>query len=597
MRNIIIGICLAFLLASCQKEEQLDATFTMEVKGFVEEECYTFGEPQALYLWSSKSWADGNVSQVTYEVDPTLLEEYNQESGTSYKLLPDTCYWMENSNFNVDDEAVYAKFKVMYSPESIIASGGHYNELEYALPMRLLVNGVPMSKERGSVIVAFRVNEPILTIQRSGLVEQVYTFDPERVYELSMPFAVNYSNKEWINLTFEIDNEFVEEYNAENGTSYLPFPQDNPDYVTWIAEDGELERDVKKDSLTVYADMQGLESGKQYMLAMKLSSISSTKAKIDPENFRRYVIFAEIPKIEQSNWTVRTSSTQEGNAGMLADDDLSNFWVWSYSGNKLPENITYMLNDFNSLAVVRGIELHPRFWQGWLGPKDMEIYITTDSEHWEKVMDYTVNLNPDGTMQTEPYKIILPQAYECLGVRISITSHHSVGIGFHEIYMLGEITENPNPPVIIRNDILQESWSVTTSSSDGTNPGTVLNDYDYSKHWVWDWSKKNFPENITYTLLDQNQTATVDSIVLYPVGSGGWRGPKDMEIQIDKDGSGNWETVQTFVAPDLATFAWENGYSIVLDQSVACKSIRISISDFWSDGIAFREIVMYGKLE
>ena len=42
MRNIIIGICLAFLLASCQKEEQLDATFTMEVKGFVEEECYTF---------------------------------------------------------------------------------------------------------------------------------------------------------------------------------------------------------------------------------------------------------------------------------------------------------------------------------------------------------------------------------------------------------------------------------------------------------------------------------------------------------------------------------------------------------------------------
>ena len=37
-------------------------------------------------------------------------------------------------------------------------------------------------------------------------------------------------------LDFEIDNDFVEAYNAENGTEYLPFPQDNEDYVTWIAE-------------------------------------------------------------------------------------------------------------------------------------------------------------------------------------------------------------------------------------------------------------------------------------------------------------------------------------------------------------------------
>ena len=604
MRNILFGISLLVLLAACQKEESMEATFNMEVKGFVEEECYTFGEPQAVYLWSTKSWADGTVTNVEYQVDPTLLDEYNKEKGTAYQLLPDSCYWMEQKDFNIDDEARHARFKVMYSPESIIASGGHYDSLEFALPMRLIVNGVPAETERGSVIVAFRVYEPLLSIQRSGFVDSVKVFDGS-VYSLSMPFAVNYDNKEWINLTFEIDDEFVEEYNAENGTEYLPFPHDNPDYVTWVAEDGELERDVKKDSLMVYADMQAIQSGKQYMLAMKLSSISSTKAKIDPENFRRYVIFAEppvVPYISQSRWTVTTTSLASGSAAGLADNNVNgdvtnSFWVWNWSTKKFPENIDYKLTRLDSLAVVSEIELWARREStAWQGPKDMEIYVTRDGNTWDKVMDYHVELAEDGAVNTEPYRITFPSPIECVGVRIAITSMYSDGIGFNEIYMCGEMIPNPNAPEYF--DILQNVWTVTTSSAAEGN-GSVLNNNSRADRWLWNY-RGSLPEDITYTLKDQNQTATVDSIWLYPsIGTNaGWHGPKDMTIQIDKDGSGTWEDVTTFQAPDLGGDAkWESGYCIDLGQSVECKAIRIRITSYWSDGIAFSEIVMYGKVE
>lgn len=606
MRNIIIGICLAFLLASCQKEEQLDATFTMEVKGFVEEECYTFGEPQALYLWSSKSWADGNVSQVTYEVDPTLLEEYNQEAGTSYQLLPDTCYWMENSNFNVDDEAIYAKFKVMYSPESIIASGGHYGELEYALPMRLLVNGVPMGKERGSVIVAFRINEPLVTIERSGLVETVQVFDGS-VYELTMPFSTNYNNKEWVMLDFEIDNDFVEAYNAENGTEYLPFPQDNEDYVTWIADEGELERNVNLDSLAFFADMQSLESGKQYMLAVKLAGISTTKAKIDSENFRRYVIFAEPPKaatIPQTKWSV-VADAAAGTPAYLIDDNLATQWTWNYRKNPLcPQDIVFNLKRIDSLAVVQEIEVYGRDYSGWEGPKTLEVYTSLDGLVWEHAATHTVNkieAGPHGgNVDETPYTILLSEPKKCTSVKVTVTESYDDGVGFYEIYMKGKMEVNPDAPETF--DIPQEAWTVMTSSDDGSHKAININDYDRSTYWLWDWSSKRTPEDITFTLVNQNQTATVDSIGFYPfVGTNrGWKGPEKIEIQIDKDGSGNWETVvKEFTAPNLqGDSAWDTkSYSIILDEPVQCKAIRVRINSIYSDGVSYGEIVMFGELK
>ena len=592
MKNILISICLLFLLTvSCTDTEVLDSTFTLEVKGFVEEKCYTFGEEQPLYLWASKNWADNRLSEVTYEVAPEVLESYNATEGTSYQLLPESCYRFTQDSFSVDDESQLAKFKMMYSPEQIIAEGGSYGTIEYALPVRILVNGVPMEDRYGSVIVGFNVNKAVMSI--TNPLETTMLIDPAVSQEVAMTFEVNYDNIEWIQLGFTVNGDLVEEYNQAHGTSYLPFPMED---VSWLTEEFELEREVDVDSALFYADMINLDQTKRYLLAIRLDSVSTSKCQIDPEHNTRYVIFSN-PRIPQSKWRVSTKSTKEGAAANLVDDDPNTFWMWNYDNNDLPEDITFMLKDMSELAVIEKIQLFARQYNNsWAGPKDMEIYVTKDGDSWEKIKDYTVALGADGKVNTEGYYIEFDEPVECLGYRIRITSYYDNGIGFMEIYTEGSLIENPNPPAS-DGRIDQGAWTVTTSTTSSGSPAN-LNDYDEATFWLWKWSNYQLPGNITYTLTDQTQTATVEAIEVYAYNTGnpGWKGAQTIEVQVQTDGE-TWTTIQTYnVALKDDGMANTDGYKIELSEPVQCKAIRLSVTEVYSDGLAFGEIYINGEL-
>ena len=595
MKSLLINICLLLtIIVSCTDTEIMDSTFTLEVKGFVEEECYTFGEEQPLYLWASKNWADNQVSEVTYEVYPEALEAYNSSEGTSYKLLPESCYRIEQDSFSIDDETQYAKFRVMYSPEQIIAEGGSYNTVEYALPLRILVNGVPMEDRYGCVIVGFNVNKALISISNPR--ETSITIDNSVSQEIAMTFGVNYNNIEWVQLDFSINGELIDKYNQEHGTSYLPFPMEDLSYLT---EEFELEREVDVDSALFYADMAHLDQTQEYLLAIRLDNVSSTRCKIDPENNTRYVIFSN-PRIPQSYWDVKTSSNDGSHqAANLKDDDMNTYWLWNWSANTLPEQITYTLKDVNQLVTLERIELYPEeSGSTWGAGKDITVYVTQDLISWRKVKSYeAAESNPNG------FFIELDEPIECVGVRIDIENYHEGknGIAYKEIYIQGKLSENPNPPTVTK--LPQSSWTVTSSSKSsfaGDKPASAMNDdvIGASGFWVWDNNAKVLPEYITYTLSDQTQTATISMIEVIPfVGSNNWGGAKDITVEITTNGS-TWTPVQEYQAQLGANGrANESGYTIQLDSPVECKAIRLKITSIYDNaGVAFSEIYMWGKL-
>ena len=256
------------------------------------------------------------------------------------------------------------------------------------------------------------------------------------------------------------------------------------------------------------------------------------------------------------------------------------------------------------MAVVQEIEVYGRDYSGWEGPKTLEVYTSLDGLKWEHAATHTVNkieAGPHGgNVDETPYTILLSEPKKCTSVKVTVTESYDDGVGFYEIYMKGKMEVNPDAPETF--DIPQEAWTVMTSSDDGLHKAININDYDRSTYWLWDWSSKRTPEDITFTLVNQNQTATVDSIGFYPfVGTNkGWKGPEKIEIQIDKDGSGTWETVvKEFTAPNLqGDSAWDKkSYSIILDKPVQCKAIRVRINSIYSDGVSYGEIVMVGELK
>lgn len=77
-----------WVFASCSNDDVESSDVTLEVRDYVKETIYNFKEDQAVYLWATKSWADKGVSKVEYVVDASVLDNYNQEHGTTLKLLP-----------------------------------------------------------------------------------------------------------------------------------------------------------------------------------------------------------------------------------------------------------------------------------------------------------------------------------------------------------------------------------------------------------------------------------------------------------------------------------------------------------------------------
>lgn len=597
MKHFIKNIyLLLLLLASCTDTETMDSTFTLEVKGYAEEECFTFGEEQPLYLWASKNWADSKTSLVEYRIDPTVLEDYNSTEHTSYKLLPESCYRLIQDSFFVDDDAQFAKFKIMYTPEQIIAEGGQYGVVEYALPVRIYVDGVPMAERYGSVVVGFLVNKALLSLGNTKN-ETVYTIEPSKSQEIMVSFETTYDNLEWISLDFNIGGQLVSDYNAAHGTNYLEFPKED---VTYIATEFRLNREASVDSSAFYADMANLDPLKQYLLAVQVDSITSTKCKIDPENSIRYFLFYNT-RLPQSIWTVTTSSTlsYEGSVGALIDDEVSSssYWIWDYDKQQLPEDITFTLKDFNQLAVIEKFELFTRVdnW-GKKGPKTMKVSYTKDLETWTEAGTFSVPKKENGE-PLESYEFVLDKPVECIAIKLSITEMDDNGIWFSEIYTSGKLIDNPNPPQL--STIQQGNWKVeVTSSSDGS--GATLNNDNLTDYWLWGWwnfanlSESN-PENITYTLTDLNAKAVINKIEVhaYQGANPGWLGAKDIAVQISTDGGSSWKTIKNFVAPQLSG---DTTYEIELDESVECNAIRLSITSGYTEGIAFSEIIMHGEV-
>lgn len=437
MKIYIATLFVVLSLLACQDKEMEDATFRLEVRGYVEEECYTFGEEQTLYLWSSKAWADNKTSTVEYYVDPSVLDDYNAENGTALKLLPDSCYRMEQTNFDVDDDAVYARFKVRYLPEKIINAGGNYNVVEYALPMRIMVNGVPQDDRYGTVVVGFLINPAVMNILNAGELTK-FMLDPSEVYELPVVFETNYNNNEWITLDFDINEDLVEQYNEEHGTDYKLLP-DIDKAVSWLQEEAELEKGVNTDSVMFYVDFAqtSIDKGDHtvYLLPVKLNSVSSTKCKIEDDV--RYFAFAST-NIDQAVWNVTTTSTSSGSSSLLNDGNDNAFWLWNWMrGPEIatnPENITYTLIDQSAPVEIGKIECH--CFRGsnsaWLGAKDIAVQISDDGESWTTVKNFVA---PQLAQQLTVYNIELDAPVVCKAIRLSISSYYSDGICFSEIIM------------------------------------------------------------------------------------------------------------------------------------------------------------------
>lgn len=436
MKKILYLSMIFWWCTACSDSGVEPAEVTMEVRNYAEQKMYTFGYEQGIYLWSAKKWADKGESHVRYIVDESLLDAHNQKNNQQLKLLPESCYQIEELDFVLTDDDKIARFKVMCSPEKILELGGQTGVVEYALPVRIEVNGQRVEDRYGSTTVGILVERPYFTLTGS----QEEQFDVMKVGEeidIAFPYSINFDNRWWINLDFKVNRELVEEYNRENGTNYHVFPME---YVVWNPAECVLDR-LKSDGKVVFSvKVPELEDGIS-LLPIELAG-ASEGAMVNPEGNRKYCFFQFSKTIPQTSWKVETCKTWYGNGNTLIDEVTSSDYhynSWVVDGPAPEYYIIYSLKDMTKTADVTGLRMH---CFNKLGQREADVFVSMDGANWDKIANYQFVVE-NGSMKPVQ-KLTLEQSVSARYVKIILnrqTAYDYPYSGFTEIYVNGSIKE------------------------------------------------------------------------------------------------------------------------------------------------------------
>ena len=418
-----------WVFASCSNDDVESSDVTLEVRDYVEETIYNFKEDQAVYLWATKSWADKGVSKVEYVVDASVLDNYNQEHGTTLKLLPESCYHAEQTVFEVTDEMKYAKFKVMCSPDKIVELGT-YGKIEYALPYRIYVNGQAAEDRYGTVIVAFNVLQPLALIEAG--IDSVY-FHHEDELSLDFSCSLNFDNRLTIPVNFFADATLVSDFNAEYGADYEAVPSE---VVTWETSQVTFERKEteKKVLFNVKGDMIPVGVS---LLPIRMD-VDSQGVSVDPLSDRKYFLFFN-DMIAQSNWEASVSKTWKGSGDILIDGSLGDNWM--VAGEASEFWVILSLKDENKVANFTGVEMYVQDYDpNKVGQKKAEIYVSMDKEEWELAGTYNFKTE-GGKPNLDAQRVYFPKITG-KHIKINIAEwENSPYIGFREVAAMGEIKD------------------------------------------------------------------------------------------------------------------------------------------------------------
>lgn len=171
---ILISGCITLSIIGC--DETFDTSNTSEgilslsENGLTILQSYNVGEKYNADLWIQHGGLELNNSTVTFTVDKSLLDSLNTADGTSYQILPEDCYQMTNTTVNVSAGDRLTKGTIVYDPTKIHALCG-YDNVQYILPLKASTTGEKLNPDRSTLLLGFKVSEPIVTIINDGIQE------------------------------------------------------------------------------------------------------------------------------------------------------------------------------------------------------------------------------------------------------------------------------------------------------------------------------------------------------------------------------------------------------------------------------------------
>ncbi|MDR1864412.1 MAG: DUF1735 domain-containing protein [Bacteroidales bacterium] len=292
----------------------------------------------------NKSGYGSSDARAHLVMDLDALLNYNQKEGARYEVLPYSCYQLQSAETAVNAADTRFFIPVTFNTAEMAKL---QDRSKYALPVRVVADGVEVNREKESVVLLPVFNNAYIQLSPNGLTPEypigIYAEDS---YTMHTTVGTNYKN-EW-DLTYRIatDAAYVTAYNAANNTSFMPLPANafelKPD--EWSLAAGTSSKDISLNIIKKnLVDGNGDYIMGDYVIPLKITEVS--KWDVDPNNVQLLHVPFQSSNIPKGDWELlgynSAYSDREGNEWLLRgpaaiiDDinakhtyaDVQTFWL------------------------------------------------------------------------------------------------------------------------------------------------------------------------------------------------------------------------------------------------------------------------------
>lgn len=423
IKNILFGFCMIALgntMLSCSdyiNNDELDDHIYLLQSGLTNANVYNWG----VYTYKLpviKSGKGNNVAVAKLTIDEEVLNKYNSENGTSYKIMPADCYITKDMQINFSKSSYREFFTIDFNPEVLSRLEEKNTEkIKYVLPckLELMENNINLSDStKDRIIIYPQVSQPYIGFEvpyyySTGTDFSIKT-DEDDIQMILPKIGVNFPNDWDISYEVEVNETILDEYNDKNGTSLKMIP----------STAYEIDKNscvVRKNFISEYLKIKLNEEAfktegenyifGKYAIPLKITTVS--KFNIDPEAFYTiYPVNIIAPNVNRSAWKVDTVSTEITDeiehssslekASNLFDGKPNTVWKTKWEKpDMLPYFVSINLGEKDKLYGL-----------SFTLPSDVSIgnvksgyfEVSPDNENWAKVVSFSrSNENEDREME------------------------------------------------------------------------------------------------------------------------------------------------------------------------------------------------------
>lgn len=325
--------------------------------------------------------ANANIGVMSQE---TVDNEYSLPEAVNYKVVGQECYSIDATQLDFASEERFKNVTVSINVPNIEKTMADNPDAICVLPLYLYSETDSINVNKNGVFLKLtQVLTPTLGFTTTDLTYKPYTvgFTTETI---EIDFGLDTGNNWDIDCQFEVDADYVDEYNAEHGTSFKALPEGSYSFEKTVT----LAGGVTTGKFVVEIDGSNLQTI-DYMLPIRFTEASL----FEVSEKALYPLALRIvgKEFDRSNWSISANTEEKtgegagnGVAKCVLDGNIGTFWhsQWSGGSINLPHELVI---DTKEVVTFTHFGLMERQHASYKDVKAGKFFVSSDNTTWTEV--------------------------------------------------------------------------------------------------------------------------------------------------------------------------------------------------------------------